>query len=174
MWDNINLIINKKLPASYTEKLHVDDKCYQLSQSIANILNKYFCNIPSLASKLPKTKLIWNQLVLISLRKKSKFKFSRVSELEVYVYRKPKYYEILWVEKVRPFLVSVALFQIYCQLTYIIINLSISQGIFPDSMKIAKVVPIFKQGSRLSCDNYQPILILSTWSKTKKKAFSII
>jgi len=59
MWDNINLIINKKLPTSYTEKLHVDDKCYQPSQPIANILNKYFCNIPlSLASKLLKTKLI--------------------------------------------------------------------------------------------------------------------
>jgi len=60
------------------------------------------------------------------------------------------------------------------QLTHII-NLSISQGIFPDSMKIAKVFPIFKQGSRLSCDNYQPILILSTWSKIFEKiAFSII
>ena len=28
MWDNVNLIINKKRPSSYIEKLNVDDKCY--------------------------------------------------------------------------------------------------------------------------------------------------
>lgn len=69
-----------------------------------------------------------------------------------------------------PFLVSVAVFQIYHQLTHII-NLSISQGIFPDSTKIVKVVPIFKQDARLSCDNYNywPISILPTLSKIFEK-----
>ena len=35
-------------------------------------------------------------------------------------------------------------------ITYItyIINLSIKQRTFPDDLKIAKVIPIFKQGSR--------------------------
>ena len=32
-WVNINLIINKKRPSSYIEKLHVDVKCYQQPQS---------------------------------------------------------------------------------------------------------------------------------------------
>ena len=72
------------------------------------------------------------------------------------------------VDKVHPFLVSVAVFQINHQLTHII-NLSISQGIFPDSTKIVKVVPIFKQGARLSCDNYWPISILPTLSKIFEK-----
>ena len=36
-------------------------------------------------------------------------------------------------------------------------------------MKIANVVPVFKQGSRLSCDNYQPISIFSTLSKIVEK-----
>ena len=58
--------------------------------------------------------------------------------------------------------------QICRPLTYIF-NLSIDQGIFPNSMKIAKVVPIFKQGSRLSSDNYRPISILSTLSKVFEK-----
>lgn len=52
------------------------------------------------------------------------------------------------VDKVHPFLVSVAVFQIYHQLAHII-NLSISQDFFPDSMKIAKVVHICEQGSSL-------------------------
>ena len=46
-----------------------------------------------------------------------------------------------------------------------IINLTLKQGIFPDSLKIAKVIPIFKQGSRSSCGNYQPISVLSALSK---------
>ena len=75
-------------------------------------------------------------------------------------------------DKAHPLLASVAVFQIFRPLTYII-NLSISQVIFPDSMKIAKVVPVFKQGSHLSCDNYRLISILSTLSKiVEKRIFS--
>ena len=32
-------------------------------------------------------------------------------------------------------------------------------------MKLAKVVPIFKQGSRFACSNYRPISVLSSISK---------
>jgi len=53
----------------------------------------------------------------------------------------------LGADKVHPLLLSVAVFQIFRPLMHIIINLSISQGIFPDSMKISKVVHIFEQGS---------------------------
>ena len=35
-----------------------------------------------------------------------------------------------------------------------IINLSISSGIVPDNMKIAKVVPIFKKGNKDDVNNY--------------------
>ena len=58
MWDNINIIINKKRPSSHINELHMDGKHYHQPQSISNTLNQYFCNIPSLlASKLPKTNL---------------------------------------------------------------------------------------------------------------------
>ena len=53
---------------------------------------------------------------------------------------------------------------IYSPLTYVI-NLSLKQGIFPDSLKVAKVIPIFKQGSLSSCTNYCPISVLSALSK---------
>ena len=61
-----------------------------------------------------------------------------------------------------PFLVYVPVFRIYRKLTHII-NISISQGIFLDSVKIEK------EGSRLSCDNYRPISILPTLSKIFEK-----
>ncbi|CAL4235600.1 unnamed protein product, partial [Meganyctiphanes norvegica] len=43
-----------------------------------------------------------------------------------------------------------------------IFNLSLTSGIYPDSLKIAKVIPIFKKGSPTSVNNYRPISILST------------
>ena len=43
-----------------------------------------------------------------------------------------------------------------------IFNISISTGTFPDSWKIAKVAPIFKEGSKSEIGNYRPISVLST------------
>ena len=51
----------------------------------------------------------------------------------------------------------------------IIINLSIEQGIFPDYMKIAEVVPLHKGGDEVLCNNYRPICLLITISKILEK-----
>ena len=55
-------------------------------------------------------------------------------------------------------------------LTYIC-NLSLQTGIFPDDMKIAKVVPLFKSGDRHSFNNYRPISLLPQFSKVLEKIF---
>ena len=41
-----------------------------------------------------------------------------------------------------------------------LINLSLEQGIVPDAMKLAKVIPIYKAKSRESFSNYRPISLL--------------
>ena len=46
-----------------------------------------------------------------------------------------------------------------------IINLSLTTGIVPDSMKIARVRPIYKNGDRHLVNNYRPISILTSFSK---------
>ena len=53
-------------------------------------------------------------------------------------------------------------------LTYII-NKSISDGIFPDEMKIAKIIPIYKAGDKSTISNYRPISVLSLFSKVFEK-----
>ena len=55
-------------------------------------------------------------------------------------------------------------------LTYVF-NLSFQKGIFPHNMKIAKVVPIFKEGDKHNFSNYRPISILSQFSKILEKLF---
>ena len=50
-----------------------------------------------------------------------------------------------------------------------LINLSLSTGIFPNSLKLAKVVPIYKGGDKTNVANYRPIHILSLISKVLEK-----
>ena len=46
-----------------------------------------------------------------------------------------------------------------------IFNLSSSRGIFPDSLKIGKVTPIYKAGDSSDLGNYRPISVLPCFSK---------
>ena len=42
-------------------------------------------------------------------------------------------------------------------------------GSFPNICKLAQVIPIFKNDSRLSCTNYRPIYLLSNISKISEE-----
>ena len=46
-----------------------------------------------------------------------------------------------------------------------IVNLSITHGIVPDELKIARVIPIFKSGDKALFSNYRPISVLPCFSK---------
>ena len=42
-----------------------------------------------------------------------------------------------------------------------VFNLSITVGVFPDVLKHSKIIPVYKNGSKLECTNYRPISLLS-------------
>ena len=79
MWDNINLLINKKRPSSHIEKLQVDNKRYEQPLTISNCLNDFFCNVPStLAAQLPKSD---KSATSYLSQKQKQFHFTQVSEI---------------------------------------------------------------------------------------------
>ena len=49
------------------------------------------------------------------------------------------------------------------------ISLSLVSGCFPDTLKIAKALPIFKTGDPNKLENYRPISILPAFSKIYDK-----
>ena len=48
-------------------------------------------------------------------------------------------------------------------------NRSFHNGVFPNILKIAKVIPIFKSKSRVACNSYRPISLLSNIEKIIEK-----
>jgi hypothetical protein len=52
----------------------------------------------------------------------------------------------------------------------LLINHAFAKAIFPDKLKIAKVIPIYKSDARTNPSNYRPISILNSISKIYEKA----
>ena len=50
-----------------------------------------------------------------------------------------------------------------------LINLSFDTGDFPNCLKLAKVIPVYKKGDQQECNNYRPISLLSNISKLIEK-----
>ena len=50
-----------------------------------------------------------------------------------------------------------------------IINLSLSTGVLPDKLKLAKVIPVYKKGDHSLPQSYCPISIMSIFHKIIEK-----
>ena len=52
-----------------------------------------------------------------------------------------------------------------CDIIMVMINQSFVSGIFPDKLKIAKVVPLYKKNEKNKIENYRPVSLLPSVSK---------
>ena len=51
----------------------------------------------------------------------------------------------------------------------ILFNASFSSGTVPDNFKVARVIPVFKKGSRTQQNNYRPISLLPIFNRILEK-----
>jgi hypothetical protein len=51
----------------------------------------------------------------------------------------------------------------------VLINMSVESGIYPDKLKHAKVIPIFKNDDETDPSNYRPISLLSIFNRIFEK-----
>ena len=67
-----------------------------------------------------------------------------------------------------PTLIAKHVIHCYIKPLVFLINQSLTEGVFPDELKLAKVIPVFKAGSSMELSNYRPILVLFFFFKSLK------
>lgn len=169
-WKNINCLLNrnndkKDLPKSFL----VNGNYISENLEIANNFNQYFTNIgPSLANNI-RTSCESTFKDYLNDRHSSNFEFISVTKEQVTKVidnLKPK--TSRGKDNMSNKLLKEVKNEISESLT-VIINQCFSTGVFPNSLKIAKVVPLHKKNENYLFDNYRPVSILSSISKVIEK-----
>ena len=169
-WAAIKEILGKfKNKREFPDYFTLDGKMINDSLSIANCFNTFFSNV---GLKLAEN-IAYNGTKSVSSYLKrhvtSCFYFECVTPVTVNKYIT----EIAAKNTCGPDNISSILLKrlathIVSPLT-VMINQSLCTGIFPDKLKVAKVIPLYKKGDNHLLDNYRPISLLSTVSKIFEK-----
>ena len=171
-WSTINdLLCRKKRKSNFPSSLKLNSMTITDKTEIANEFNNYFTSVgPVYANAIPKKNRTYqsylNKVIL------SKFSFTLTNKenvLKVIDGFLPK-------TSTGPDGLSMKLLKRLklhiCDSLTLIINQSLTTGIFPENFKIAKVLPLFKKGDLSIMENYRPISLLPCISKIFEKVVS--
>ena len=139
--------------------------------NIANVLNKHFASVgPTLANNLPPAKRHFVDFLKRTKSPQSSFAFNLVSTPE------EVRSEISCIQNNKSHgLYSSPTQLLKCSSNVIsgiltdILNISISTGVYPSKLKMAKIIPIFKQDDDTDANNYRPISLLSNFKRIFEK-----
>ena len=173
-WNQINEILSKKKKSADLPKYFFDgNKTLTESKDIANCFNNFFCSIgPSLANTIisPRNKAYTDYM---KQNITSSFTFDSVTPEQVSkLIKKLKSKSSYGHDGLSSIQLKYISDDIVTVLTHII-NQSLCTGIFPLTLKIAKISPIFKKGDPHLTDNYRPISLLPVMSKIFEKVVFI-
>ena len=171
LWQIINKISGKANDKSTSiDCLSIDGVKQYSGDIISNTLAKYFANVgQTFANKIPTpSRSVSDYLKLLQNNSKSLF-FTPSTEEEISkIIRELPSKCSSGVDNISNILLK-ELSNTLCKPLCIITNRSMQSGIFPDLMKLAEVVPLYKGKSREFETNYRPISLLTTISKIVEK-----
>ena len=144
-------------------------------QGIANGFNQFFNTIgPKLSAEIDNSHLpLNNHRKYMGKIPSRKFKFHPASQSQILqIVKNMKGKTSYGNDYVSNKLLKKSIPILLAPLTSLI-NISMATGFVPDQVKLAKVIPLFKEGSAKSFDNYRPIAIISTIGKLLEKVVQI-
>ena len=171
-WNVLNTVLNKKCKKNPEVSTFIKEgKPITDNLEISNSFNDFFVNIgPSLASKIDHNNSTDFRHFMTD-RNMSSFFLSPISEKDILdVVKKFKNKNSNDSENIKMSAVKKMINVIVKPLTHIC-NTSLKNGIFPEKMKMAKVIPVFKSGAPDEFGNYRPISLLPQFSKILEKVF---
>ena len=169
LWKTLGSIISKKNKQTKINKLRIDNKITTDPIQIANSVNDFFTNIgPKLANKFQNSNQNSFEKFMGNSCKQSMYMHKTnpdeikklISNLDSK--KSPGYDELTanFLKLCAPH-ISETLANIF--------NACISNGVYPDLLKTARVTPIYKQGEKTDPSNYRPISVLSLLNKVFEK-----
>ncbi|XP_071959489.1 uncharacterized protein [Antedon mediterranea] len=166
-WRNINNLLGKNYNSGKPSKMFLNTNYYNNEQDQAEAMNSYFINIgKNIATDIKnKRSNRIDPLTLMSGNYANSMFIRPVNEHDI-----KKYIDNLDISKspgndgigaryIKPFSQCLTI-----PIKHIV-NISLTTGCFPDELKIARTVPIFKGGDENDITNYRPVSVLPCISK---------
>ena len=173
-WAIIKGILNRTQPSTnFPEYFNINGQKITDKKVISNEFNSFFANIGANITanlSMSNSDLFKGYLCQPTDRD---FRFAPVSEEDVIkIINNLKRKSSCGFDEISVKLIKFAKNEL-CKPITVIVNQCLETGIFPDKLKIAKVIPLFKKGDPEQIDNYRPISILPAISKIIEKTISI-
>ena len=168
VWNVLNRLLGKpsKSPNYSTIRIKGPDNEFIDDRKVADVFN---CLFNEVGSKYGIKK--WNNehREYMNARKLESFYFLPLTEQEV-----SKIIATFDLNKSSNDQIPLRMFQLFpvsvIKRLTLILNKCVLEGIMPKKLKLSKIIPIFKHGSRHDCNNYRPISLLSYIDKILEKA----
>jgi hypothetical protein len=159
-WKTINNVLNKETKQRNISLKHSDTSFIYDSKIISETFNNHFNNAgKKLGSEFPCHHGNDHMCYLTSEVKETMFLYP-TCEIEVMnIVNSFKNKKSCGFDKITMSMLKLWLPNILIPLVHIL-NLSLSTGIFPSKLKIAKIIPVHKSGDKHEVNNYRPISLL--------------
>ena len=167
-WVVIKSIINKNKKPHIQGRFKIGENLITSDKElISNKFNDFFINIrPTLAKSIPCVNK--SPLSYLGNRLTESIYLAPVSENEIGQLIKSLKDTTAGFDDLNSMCLKISSRFLLKPLTHIC-NLSISQGIFPEQLKIANVIPLYKSDDSMSFNNYRPVSVLCVLSKIFEK-----
>ena len=164
-WKLINEVINKRnSKPKFHSKFQYRNKEISDPTEIANKFCSYFTSVgKNLADQIPSSSVSPKRYLQGNVRESIFFTPATTQEI-IDISRTFQSGKAPGYDGIKITTVKQSIYHICEPLTYII-NLSLSSGIVPNNMKVARVIPIYKKEDPSLFSNYRPISILPCFSK---------
>ena len=176
MWGQLKSLGYSKVSGG-SSKIVLEENGTKVFEPVSNIFNCFYTSVASdLVSKLPSPSGLFStsshhfRSLYSRLRNRDSFVISPLSR--VFIRKRllslnPK--KGIGLDDLSSRFLRDAVDEIIEPVSHIV-NLSITSEMVPSSFKQAKVIPLFKKGSKLDPGNYRPVSILSVLSKLLERA----
>ena len=169
-WKTINELLNKRSKSSNIECLKDLGTETVHKKEISNVMNNFFCSVgKDLANKIAPVPnpLLSGDYEVNKDRAEFNFKTIEVKDIRA-AFAKIKTAKSFGIDNISSYFLKLALHYIGNSLAALF-NTSIETSQFPDSWKVARVTPIFKEGDKTEKSNYRPISVLPVISRLFEK-----